>query len=62
MAKRAPMTDKDGEVRELTAADLRRFKPVAAVLPLELLEIMGIKPLGLQNAPTKQATTICLSP
>ena len=62
MAKRAPMTDKDGEVRELTAADLRRFKPVAAVLPPELLEIMGIKPLGLQNAPTKQATTICLSP
>ena len=56
------MTDKDGEVRELTAADLRRFKPAAAVLPPDLLEVMGIKPLGPQNALTKQATTIRLSP
>ena len=62
MAKRALMTDKDGEVRELTAAELRRFKPAAAVLPPDLLEVMGIKPLGLQNALTKQATTIRLSP
>ena len=62
MAERALMTDKDGEVRELTAADLRRFKPAAAVLPPDLLEVMGIKPLGPQNALTKQATTIRLSP
>ena len=62
MAKRALMTDKDGEVRELTAADSRRFKPATAVLPPELLKVMGIKSRGPQNAPTKQATTIRLSP
>lgn len=62
MTKRTPLTDKDGEVRELTAADLRRFKPATEVLPLVLLKVMGIKPRGSQKAPTKQATTIRLSP
>ena len=62
MTKHAPLTDKDGKVRELTAADLRRFKPAAEVLPAELLKVMGIKPRGPQKAPTKQATTIRLSP
>jgi|688.fasta_scaffold201122_2 uncharacterized protein (DUF4415 family) len=60
--KRAPLIDADGEVRELTAADLRRFKPADQVLPPELLKTMGIKPRGPQKAPTKQATTIRLSP
>jgi uncharacterized protein (DUF4415 family) len=62
MTKRAPLTDAGGEVRELTAADLRHFKPAAKVLPPELLKIMGVKPRGPQKAPTKQATTIRLSP
>ena len=62
MTKRAPLIDADGEVRELTAADLRHFKPAAEVLPPELLKIMGVKPRGPQKAPTKQATTIRLSP
>lgn len=62
MTKRTPLTDKTGEVRELTAADLRLFKPTAEVLPPELLKSMGIKPRGPQKAPTKQATTIRLSP
>jgi len=61
MTKRAPLIDADGEVRELTASDLRRFKPAAQVLPAELLKTMGIKPRGPQKAPTKQATTIRLS-
>ena len=56
------ITDKDGKVRELTAADLRRFKPAAEVLPAELLKVMGVRPRGPQKAPTKQATTIRLSP
>ena len=46
MPKRVPLTDKDGEVRELTAIDLRRFKPAAKVLLPELLKVMGIKPRG----------------
>ena len=62
MTKRTPLTNPDGEVRELTAADLRRFKPAADVLPAELLKVMGIRPRGPQRAPTKQATTIRLSP
>ncbi len=62
MTKRAPLIDTNGEVRELTAADLRRFKPADQVLPHELLKTMGIKPRGPQKAPTKQATTIRLSP
>ena len=61
MTKRAPLTDKDGEVRKITAADLRRLKPAAAMLPPELVDVMGIKLLGPQKAPTKQATTICFS-
>ena len=56
MTKRTPLIDANGEVRELTAADLRRFKPAAEVLPPELLKVMGIKPRGPQKAPTKQAT------
>ena len=62
MTKRTPLIDTDGEVRELTAADLRRFKPADQVLPPELLKTMGIKARGPQKAPTKQATTIRLSP
>jgi uncharacterized protein (DUF4415 family) len=62
MTKRAPLTDANGEVRKLTGADLRRFKPADQVLPPELLKTMGIKPRGPQKAPTKQATTIRLSP
>jgi uncharacterized protein (DUF4415 family) len=62
MTKRAPLIDTNGEVRELTAADLHRFKPADQVLPTELLKTMGIKPRGPQKAPIKQATTIRLSP
>lgn len=62
MTKRKPLTDANGEVRELTAADLRRFKPAAELLPSELLKMMDIKPRGPQKAPTKQAATIRLSP
>jgi uncharacterized protein (DUF4415 family) len=62
MTKRAPLTDENGEVRELTAADLRHFKPAAEVLPHDLLKVMGIKPRGPQKTPTKQSTTIRLSP
>ena len=62
MTKRTPLINANGEVRELTAVDLRRFKPAAEVLPTELLKVMGIKPREPQRAPTKQATTIRLSP
>lgn len=31
-----PLTDKDGEVRELTADDMAQFKPASDVLPASL--------------------------
>lgn len=41
MTKRKPLINANGEVRELTAADLRSFKPAAEVLPPELLKEIG---------------------
>ncbi len=67
MSKRAPLIDEEGEVRTLTAADLRQFKPAADVLDpklyaglLEMNQRAGVR--GPQKSPTKQATTIRLSP
>ncbi len=62
MSKRKPLIDEDGEVRELTAADLAKFRPAHEVLPLELQETLGIRRRGPQKAPTKVVTTIRLSP
>ncbi len=65
MSKRAPMIDDDGEVRELTAEDLRRFKPAVEALPPELyagLVAMNRRARGPQKAPTKDRITIRLSP
>lgn len=62
MNKRPPLTDESGEVRELTAADMRLFRPAHEVLPLALQQKLGMRPRGPQKAPTKVATTIRLSP
>ncbi len=55
-----PLINNDGEVRELTADDLKRFKPARDVLPLALQKTLKIR--GAQKAPTKVSTTIRLSP
>ncbi|WP_396438683.1 BrnA antitoxin family protein [Limnohabitans sp.] len=64
--KRAPLVDESGEVRELTAADLRHFKPAAQALDpqlySDLLKMNARAHRGPQKAPVKQATTIRLSP
>ena len=62
MSKPTPLTNEDGEVRELSAADLRRFKPAHEVLPASLQKTLGMKQRGPQKTPTKQMTTIRLSP
>lgn len=54
------LINNDGEVRELTADDLKRFKPARDVLPLALQKTLKIR--GAQKAPTKVSTTIRLSP
>lgn len=54
----ADLTDEGGEVRELTAADMAAFRPLAEVLP-ELAKIVPRR--GRQKAPTKERITIRLS-
>ena len=63
MSKRRPMIDDDGEVRELTAEDMRLFRPASEVLPADLYEgLVALKKQrgerGPQKSPTKVPTTI----
>lgn len=62
MKKRVPLTRPDGEVRELEAGDIRRFKPAQDVLPEAVRLDLRIRARGPQKAPTKIPTTIRLSP
>ncbi|MEI8031418.1 MAG: BrnA antitoxin family protein [Comamonadaceae bacterium] len=61
MNKRTQLIDADGEVRELTAADMRTFKPASEILPPALQKTLGMRPRGPQKTPTKVSTTIRLS-
>jgi len=58
MKKHTPLTDENGEVRELTEQDMARFRPAHEVLPLALQKTLGIRRRGPQKTPTKTATTI----
>ena len=60
MPKSKPLIDDKGEVRELTAADLKRFRPASKALPKSLAA--KLKGRGAQKAPTKERITIRLSP
>ena len=60
MPKSKPLIDSKGEVRELTAADIKRFRPVREVLPDTLLAKLKVR--GPQKAPVKERITIPLSP
>jgi uncharacterized protein (DUF4415 family) len=59
MKKRKPLTDKDGEVRELTAADFRAMKPLDHFPELAKI-VRGRGERGPQKAPTKQQVTLRL--
>ena len=60
MKKRKPLTNKDGEVRELTAEDFATMRPTAEVLP-ELVALWRKRgQRGPQKAPTKQQVTLRL--
>jgi uncharacterized protein (DUF4415 family) len=61
MAKRLPLTDEDGEVRELTADDFKRFKPASEVLPPELLAVLPRRGRPPVESP-RQAVNIRLAP
>lgn len=60
MPTRKPMTSAEGEVRELTAADMKRLQPARDALPESLRAKLGMR--GPQKAPTKERITIRLSP
>lgn len=59
MASRKPLISADGEVRELTAEDMAKFKPAAKALPASLRKKLGVR--GPQKTPTKERITIRLS-
>lgn len=68
--ERQPLTDKHGEVRELTEADFALARPIEQVMPPEFMQMVlahqaereADRRRGKQKAPTKQAITIRLSP
>ena len=60
MPKSKPLTDTEGEVRELTAADMKRFQNARQALPGTLLKKLNVR--GSQKTPTKERITIRLSP
>jgi uncharacterized protein (DUF4415 family) len=58
-----PLTNKDGEVRELLASDFKKMRPAFEVLPPELVEIIRNRKVGErgpQIAPVKQQVTLRL--
>ena len=62
MANRKPLTDDEGEVRELTAEDFKHFVPFSA-LPLQEQEKLRSlrRHRGPQKTPTKELISIRLS-
>ena len=53
---RKPLTDKEGEVRELTAEDFKRFRPAREVMPPEFFsEMEKLKAKRLRGRPKKSA-------
>ncbi|AHK80046.1 hypothetical protein M911_13785 [Ectothiorhodospira haloalkaliphila] len=57
---KTPLTDKDGEVRELTDDDVSRMRPLKEALPEALQRSIGQR--GHQRRPAKVKTSIRLSP
>ena len=63
MSKKRPLTNAEGEVRELTRADSRAMRPMEQVLPPELVEVIRNRrrgERGPQKTPTKQQVTLRL--
>ena len=59
--KQKPLTNKDGEVRELTLKDMRRMRPIREVLPKELCDaLINLKKVG-QRGPQKKPKKISVT-
>lgn len=61
MKERDPLTDEDGEVRELMVADLRHFHAAEEILPPILAAKVCAGKRDPQKGPTKERVTIRLS-
>ena len=60
MPKTKPLIDAEGEVRELTATDLRGFKPAHKVLPAALqktLDDTKVNPFEIKSKVTQNGAT-----
>lgn len=62
MANRKPLIDEDGEVREITAADVALFKPFSALPQAEQKVLLKLRRRGPQKEPKKVPISIRLSP
>jgi len=65
MAKRSPLTDNKGEVRDLSTEDLKQFKGAAEILPPELQAVLPKRRAGQRGPgkrPAKEAVNIRLAP
>jgi uncharacterized protein (DUF4415 family) len=62
MANRKPLIDENGEVREITAEDVARFKPFSALPAAEQKVLLKLRKRGPQKAPKKIPISIRLSP
>jgi uncharacterized protein (DUF4415 family) len=62
MANRKPLTNAEGEVRELTANDAARAVPFDALPEAERKMLLSLRRRGPQKAPKKVPISIRLSP
>jgi uncharacterized protein (DUF4415 family) len=62
MANRKPLIDENGEVREITAEDVARFKPFSALPTAEQNVLLKLRKRGPQKSPKKVPISIRLSP
>ncbi len=60
-SKPKPLTDEEGEVRELMAADMVNFRPATDCLPQSLVEKLGIQAKNQQKETTVGGISVTLS-
>jgi uncharacterized protein (DUF4415 family) len=61
MKARKPLTDEEGEVRELLLEDIKRFRPMGEGLSPSLAAKLGLQSRRKQKPPPKERVTIPLS-
>lgn len=58
MKNQLPLTDADGEVRELTEEDFKNAVPFSSLPESLQTTLLGLKRRGKQQSPTKVSTTV----